>query len=115
MPIARKNSHLGLQLTSSLIFSPYSNSVLSIYRLGKSEFEFVGFGMTWSIENELHKISVPTFLINGVDEGADDESLQKFHKGVVNSKWVKFTASTHTPHLEDREKFMRVVGEFLTA
>jgi pimeloyl-ACP methyl ester carboxylesterase len=93
----------------------YSNSVLSLRRLGKSEFEFVGFCMTWSMENEFHKISIPTLLINGVDEGADDESLQKFQKGVVNSKWVKFTASTHTPHLEEREKFMSVVGEFLAA
>lgn len=69
--------------------------------------------MTWSIENELHKISVPTLLINGVDEGADDASLEKFQKGVVNSKWVKFTGSSHTPHLEEREKFMKVVAEFL--
>ena len=86
-----------------------------MHRLGKSEFEFVGFCMTWSMENELHKISVPTLLINGVDEGADDESLKKFHTGVVNSTWIKFAGSTHTPHLEERERFMKVVGNFLTA
>jgi L-proline amide hydrolase len=71
--------------------------------------------MTWSVANELHKIKVPTLLINGVDEGADDESLEMFQTGVADAKWVKFEDSRHMPHWEERERYMQVVGDFFKA
>lgn len=81
--------------------------------MGPSEFDFTGFMMTWSVANELHKITLPTLLINGVNEGADDESLRMFNDGIAMSRWVKFEKSHHFPHYEERERFMNAVADFL--
>ena len=70
---------------------------------------------TWTIANELHQIKVPTLLINGVNEGADDESMKVFQAGIENVRWVKFLRSTHMPHWEERDKHMKIVAEFLNA
>ncbi len=81
--------------------------------MGPSEFDFIGFIMTWSVTNELYKIKVPTLLINGTEEGADDVSYRMFEEGIKGSKWVKFKESRHFPHYEEREEYMKVVADFL--
>ena len=83
--------------------------------MGPSEFEYHGFMKDWSAVNELQKITVPTLLINGVNEGAADESLRKFNEGIAGSQWVKFEESRHFPHYEEREKFLQTVANFLKA
>lgn len=56
---------------------------------------------------------MPTLVINGVDEGADDIAIKPFLDNIPDVKWVKFEKSTHCPHFEEREKYIKVVGEWL--
>ncbi|MCJ1359407.1 MAG: hypothetical protein MMC33_009409 [Icmadophila ericetorum] len=81
-------------------------------RNGPSEFFVSGSLNNWEIIEEIHKITVPTMLINGHYDEATDIAVEPFTK-IANVKWVKFMESSHSPMHEEREKFMRVISDFL--
>jgi pimeloyl-ACP methyl ester carboxylesterase len=68
---------------------------------------------TWSIEDQIHKIKVPTLLINGKYDGAQDSVMEPFFNSIDKVKWVRFGESSHMPHLEEPEEFLKVAGDFL--
>lgn len=82
-------------------------------RQGPSEFTVTGSIKTWDIRPELHKISVPTLLTNGVYDGASDAAVTPIFQAVSKVKWVTFSKSSHMAHWEERERYMQIVGEFL--
>jgi len=61
-----------------------------------------------------HKIIVPTLLMNGTDEGSDDDSQLQFQQTIKDTQWVKFLHSKHMAHWEEREKYMEAVSDFLS-
>jgi pimeloyl-ACP methyl ester carboxylesterase len=67
----------------------------------------------WSIEDRIHQIKVSTLLINGKYDGAQDSVMEPFFNGIDKVKWVRFGESSHMPHLEEPEAFLKVVGDFL--
>ncbi|KAJ4419419.1 hypothetical protein N0V82_005001 [Gnomoniopsis sp. IMI 355080] len=81
---------------------------------GPSEFHVIGNLKTWDIKPELGKIQVPTLLINGKFDEAQDIVMEPFFKGIKSPvKWVRFAESSHLPQLEETEDFMITVGKFL--
>ncbi|KAF7369911.1 Proline iminopeptidase [Mycena sanguinolenta] len=68
----------------------------------------------WSMVEDAHKISVPTLLINGRYDLAQDAVMQPYFANIPRVKWVQFAESSHMAHMEERERFMDVVGSFLT-
>lgn len=68
---------------------------------------------TWSIEDRIDKINVPTLLINGKYDGAQDSVMEPFFNTIEKVKWVRFGESSHMPHLEEPEAFLNVLGGFL--
>ncbi|KAI0775111.1 proline-specific peptidase [Trametes elegans] len=67
----------------------------------------------WTIIDRLHQIQVPTLVINGRYDFAQDYVTRPYSDNIPNSKWIKFEDSSHTPHWEERERYMKVVGDFL--
>ena len=67
----------------------------------------------WSIEDRLPLIHVPTFVINGRADIAQDFVVAPFFEKIEKVKWVTFENSSHTPHWEERERYMRLLAEFL--
>ncbi|KAK7688222.1 hypothetical protein QCA50_008592 [Cerrena zonata] len=67
----------------------------------------------WTIIDRLHLIRIPTFVINGRKDIAQDFVVKPFFDGIQKVKWVTFENSAHTPFFEEREKYMKLVGEFL--
>jgi pimeloyl-ACP methyl ester carboxylesterase len=67
----------------------------------------------WTAAEKCKGIEVPTLVINGVNEGACDESIQPFLDGIKDVKWVKFEKSTHMPLYEEKELYFKTVGEWL--
>lgn len=61
----------------------------------------------------MHKIKVPTLLINGRYDEAQDEVVEPFFKGIEKVKWVRFAESSHMPHMEEPEEYLKVVRDFL--
>ena len=83
-------------------------------RNGPSEFFVTGTLKEWSIEEKLHNIQAKTLLINGRYDEAQDETVEPYAKLIPDVKWEKFAESSHTPLWEERERYMEVVGRFLT-
>ena len=83
-------------------------------RNGPDEFVSSGSLTGWSGAESAKKIDVPTLVINGMNEGATDEAIRPFTEGIKGMKWVKFEKSTHMSIYEEKEKYFKVVGDFLT-
>ena len=63
--------------------------------------------------DSLHLIQVPTLLINGKFDEAQNVSMQPFFDEINRVKWVTLENSSHFGHVEESERFVEVVGEFL--
>lgn len=71
-------------------------------------------GSGWDIRDRIHLMRhVPTLLINGEFDYMTDEVVKPFFFGIDKIKWVKFAESSHMPHIEERESYMSIVGDFL--
>ncbi|KAG8220881.1 Alpha/Beta hydrolase protein [Butyriboletus roseoflavus] len=80
---------------------------------GPNEFHIVGSLKTWSIIDDLHKINVPALLLNGRYDEASDMAVEPYFQCIPKVKWIQFAHSAHVPQLEETERFMEVVGNFL--
>jgi len=67
----------------------------------------------WSIIDRLHLIRVPTFVINGRKDLAQDFVVQPFFEGIQKVKWVTLENSSHSPFIEETDKYMKLVADFL--
>ncbi|MGE5638144.1 MAG: proline iminopeptidase-family hydrolase [Chloroflexota bacterium] len=82
---------------------------------GSSDFEITGMLREWSIVNRLGEIDVPTLLISGRYDQATPVVVAPIRRGIPDSKWVIFENSSHMPHLEEPERFIRMLGDFLNS
>ncbi|KAL8894180.1 MAG: hypothetical protein Q9207_008538, partial [Kuettlingeria erythrocarpa] len=82
-------------------------------RNGPSEFTVTGSLKKWDIRPSLHHIKIPTLLLNGRYDEAQDEVVEPYFRAIGKVKWYRFAESSHTPHLEERKEFMEVVAGFL--
>ncbi|KAF9645351.1 proline iminopeptidase [Thelephora ganbajun] len=67
----------------------------------------------WTVIDRLHKIKVPTLVMNGAHDFIQDFVIQPFLDKLPHVKYHKFENSSHTPFFEEREEFMSIVGRFL--
>ena len=65
------------------------------------------------MRDKLGEINVPTLVINGARDFAQDWIVAPFVEKITGAKWVKFEHSSHTPFWEERDKFDQVVAEYL--
>lgn len=56
---------------------------------------------------------MPTLVLNGKYDEADDLAIGPYFWEIPHSKWVEFAESAHFPNLEQRELYMRTVNDFL--
>jgi len=82
---------------------------------GPSEFYITGTIKTWSVLDQLSTITQPTLLINGVYDEATDLCVAPLFEKIPKAKWVQFGSSAHMAHFEERERYLKIVGDFLTA
>lgn len=68
----------------------------------------------WTIIGRLHRIRVPTLLITGKDDMCKHYCSEPYFWGVDKIKWINFDQSSHLPFWEEREKYMKVVGTWLS-
>jgi pimeloyl-ACP methyl ester carboxylesterase len=67
----------------------------------------------WSVLDSLAEITVPVLLLNGKYDEAQDSCLSAFFVRLRKVQWVQFSESARMSHFEERERFMKIVGEFL--
>ena len=84
-------------------------------RNGPSEFHITGSLRTWTVIPHISAISVPTLLLSGAYDEVQEDCVQPFFDGISKApvKWVVLAESSHMAHLEERERYMRIVRSFL--
>ena len=87
----------------------------TVYRTmnGPSEFHIIGSCKDWQVKDRLHEIRVPTLLVSGRHDEATPALQRVLLDGIAGSEWVCFEESSHMPHVEERERYTRVVGDWL--
>jgi len=80
---------------------------------GPSEFHVVGSIRDWQSKDRLGSIQVPTLLVSGRHDEATPALQETLQAGIAGSEWVVFEDSSHMPHVEERERYMQVVGAWL--
>lgn len=67
----------------------------------------------WTIIDRLHLVRPPTLLVNGSLDIAQDFVVKPFFDHITRIKWVTLDGVAHCPFWEVREKYMKLVDEFL--
>jgi L-proline amide hydrolase len=80
---------------------------------GPSEFHVIGTIKDWSIIDRLDRIQVPTLLISGRYDEATPATVQPYADRIKDVRWEIFEYSSHMPHVEETERCLQVVGDFL--
>ncbi len=80
---------------------------------GPSDFFVTGSLRDWQSKERLGEIRVPTLILSGRYDQMTPALQEDLRAGIPGSSWVLFDASSHLPHLEERERFMDVVGSWL--
>lgn len=80
---------------------------------GPSEFHVTGRIKDWDIVDRLKEIRVPTLVISGRYDEATPMIAETVHRGIPGSEWVLFENSSHMPHLEETDRCLEVLTDFL--
>ncbi|MBO0878521.1 MAG: proline iminopeptidase-family hydrolase [Pseudonocardia sp.] len=80
---------------------------------GPSEFHVIGSLRSWTIEDRLDRITVPTLVVRGAHDEATEDCVRPFADRIPNVRWRVFAESSHMPHVEERDAFMRLIAGFL--
>lgn len=70
---------------------------------------------SWSMVGRADNINVKTLLINGVEEFASGDAMKPFLDEIPDVRLVTLEGTTHSPHLEDKQRYYKVVGDFLSS
>lgn len=69
----------------------------------------------YSLEDKLREVQIPTLVLAGGDDFLTPLSqVKRLSNGISTSTTVVFESSGHFPYLEEPEKFLRVVRDWLT-
>ncbi len=87
----------------------------TVYRTmnGPTEFSVIGSLRDWSVEDRLHQVTVPTLIVHGRFDEATTDTVAPFLDRIPDVRFHRFEHSSHMPHWEERDEYMRVVSEFL--
>ena len=80
---------------------------------GPTEFHVIGTMKDWSIVERLPLIQVPSLLISGRHDEATPLVVKPYVDNVPDIRWIVFEASSHMPHVEERQACMRLVAGFM--
>jgi L-proline amide hydrolase len=82
---------------------------------GPSEFTVVGTLRDWSIIDRLDRIAAPTLMISGHHDEATPATVRPYAERIPDARWEIFENSSHMPHVEEEQRFLDVVGDFLSS
>jgi L-proline amide hydrolase len=80
---------------------------------GPNEFFCIGTLRNWSVVDRVQHIVAPTLLLSGRFDEATPATVQPFFDAIPDVRWEIFEASSHMPFIEERERYLSVVEDFL--
>lgn len=93
---------------------PWPDCLQQTYTKVGQDFRGAGKIIDWNVTDRLGEIRVPTLLLSGRYDEVTPACVETVHQGIAGSEWVLFEHSSHMPHLEETERFMQVLSEFLS-
>jgi proline-specific peptidase len=86
-----------------------------VYRAmwGPNEWTPTGCLKTWDVRGRLHELRLPTLVARGRYDMSTPALSQTLRDGIPGARLVEFDASSHTPVLEETDRYLDVVGAFL--
>lgn len=82
---------------------------------GPNEFFCIGTLKDWSVVERVGAIAAPTLLCSGRYDEATPATVQPFFDSIPDVRWEIFERSSHMPFVEEPERYLAVVGDFLEA
>src|ERR671937_2004639 len=88
---------------------------VDVYRAmqGPNEWTVTGALRGWDVRDRLGEIRVPTLVIRGGYDMCTPRIAQTLARGIAGAREVVLEASSHTPVLEETERYLDVVGRFM--
>jgi pimeloyl-ACP methyl ester carboxylesterase len=80
---------------------------------GPNEFTVTGTLKDWDVIGRLGEIEVPALITSGRFDECTPALVEPLRSGIRGAEWVLFEESSHTSLLEETERYLQVVGEFL--
>jgi len=80
---------------------------------GPNEFHVIGTLKDWSVIDRLDRITAPTLLVSGRYDEATEAAVQPYAENIPDVRWTIFEESSHMPHVEEEQSYLRLVGGFL--
>jgi proline-specific peptidase len=80
---------------------------------GPNEFTVIGTLRDWDVIDRLGEIRLPTLITSGRHDECTPALIEPLRRGIAGSEWVLFEASAHMPYLEEPERYVEVVSDFL--
>jgi len=93
---------------------PWPECLQQAYAKAGQEFRGAGKIIDWNVTDRLGEIQVPTLLLSGRYDEVTPACVETIHQGIAGSEWLLFEQSSHMPHLEETERFMQVLSQFLS-
>lgn len=85
-----------------------------IYQLMQGpEWNVTGALKDWDVTARLGEISVPTLVTSGAFDEMRPEIVEPTVAGIEGARWELFSDSAHMAHIEETDRYLRVVGDFL--
>ena len=81
---------------------------------GPNEFVITGTLKDWDITGRLGEIGVPTLVTSGRHDECTPRQAEVVHEGIPGSEWVVFEDSSHMQFVEEPERYLEVLDDFLT-
>ena len=96
-------------------FEFLENSPAEVYNTmnGPSEFHVIGTIKDWDVRDRLGEIHAPTLVTSGRYDEATPLIARTVHEGIPGSQWVVFENSSHMAHVEEADRYMQVLGDFI--
>ncbi len=85
-----------------------------VYRAmqGPNEWTTTGALKGWDVRDRLHEIHVPTLVVRGLYDMCTEPIAAALVNGIRDAREVVLEESSHTPVLEETERYLAVVGGF---
>jgi L-proline amide hydrolase len=81
--------------------------------VGPNEWTTTGALAGWDTRDRLHEIHVPTLVVRGRYDMCTEPIAAELVDGIDGAREVVFEHSSHTPVLEESDRYLDVVGAFL--
>ena len=82
---------------------------------GPNEWTMTGALAGWDVRPRLSELRLPTLILRGAHDLSTDAIAKTLTDGIPHAREVVFADSSHTPVLEETERYLRAVHDFLYA